>query len=119
MRFCETNVHLHDQVLSTSCESLVFLLIKNNDDVSRLQSWFLITLATECDLLTFFHYISYILAWGQLFHLLRGIPDTWTVSAASYRGPTVEFAPAFQYHGSWDTSGWLQPFLRLRHIHHR
>merc|ERR1719420_1154069 len=54
-RFCETNVHLHDQVLSTSCESLVFLFIKNNDDVSRLQSWFLVTLAAECDLLTIFH----------------------------------------------------------------
>lgn len=56
----ECDVHLHDQVLSTSLERVVSLLVEDNDDVAGLEAGLLVALAGEGDLLTVGHALVHL-----------------------------------------------------------
>merc|ERR1719234_415490 len=55
MRLCQTHVHLHYEVLSVALEECMSLLIEDDDDVARFQSWFLVALAGEGHFLPVLH----------------------------------------------------------------
>ena len=54
-RFSQVDVHLDDEVLAASLELLVSFLVQDDNDVPWLQSWFLVALAAECNLLSVLH----------------------------------------------------------------
>lgn len=51
----QVDLLLHDEIVSSPLEVLVRLLLDGDDDVSRLQSWRLIRLSLEGDLLAGLH----------------------------------------------------------------
>ena len=54
-RLGQVDVHLDDEVLAASLELLVSFLVQDDNDVPWLQSWFLVALAAECNLLSVLH----------------------------------------------------------------
>ena len=54
-RLGQVDVHLDDEVLAASLELLMSFLVQDDDDVPWLQSWFLVSLAAECNLLSVLH----------------------------------------------------------------
>merc|ERR1719340_276165 len=54
-RLSQVDVHLDDEVLAASLELIVSFLVQDDNDVPWLQSWFLVALAAECNLLSVLH----------------------------------------------------------------
>ena len=53
--FHEFYLHLIDKICAVSLESTMWFFVQNNNDISRFQAWFLVTLTTEADLLSISH----------------------------------------------------------------
>merc|ERR1719340_181275 len=54
-RLSQVDVHLDDEVLAASLELIVSFLVQDDNDVPWFQSWFLVALAAECNLLSVLH----------------------------------------------------------------
>ena len=54
-RLSQVDVHLDDEVLAASLELIMSFLVQDDNDVPWLQSWFLVALAAECNLLSVLH----------------------------------------------------------------
>ena len=56
----QVDVHLDDEVLAASLELFMSFLVQDDNDVPWLQSWFLVALAAECNLLSVLHALVHL-----------------------------------------------------------